>query len=521
MQKIARLSESVINQIAAGEVVENPASIIKELIENSLDAGSTQIRVTIRGGGQILIIVEDDGCGMSQEDAILSLERHATSKIRKAEDLCTLATMGFRGEAIAAIASVSQFEIKTSDGTGTHIKVNGGQVEEIAPCARNQGTTITVRSLFYNVPARKKFQKSMSANTAQVTKVIEILSAANPEVSFTYTSQDEKIYHFPKQTRKERIEAIFGKFDHVGESEDFWGLFSAPHLAKSQRRGQLLFVNRRPVFSPLISKAVQMGYGTRLNENMHPPFILFLEIDPSLVDVNVHPQKKEVRFAEESILYSKVEKFVGDLFQREPVFSSPIVFEEVPFLLQDVPLSFPQYEPSVLKLEIPPRPLFVFGKYLLMEKEGLFLVDLHGAFARVFFEDIKEKRIEKQNLLWPLEVVEKEEVLEDLQKMGFECRLIGEKTIAIDSIPSSMEASDFPIFYEAWKDGKRLETASTRFARTGTRKYSLDDAIALWNRLQKCKDSFYDPLGKRIWNKIEQGDLESWLLKESTSSKKQ
>lgn len=516
-QKIVRLSESVINQIAAGEVVENPASIIKELVENSLDAGATQIGITIRGGGQILIEVEDNGCGMSPEDAVLSLERHATSKIRTAEDLSTLETMGFRGEAVAAIASVSHFEIKTSDGiVGTHIKSKGGHIEEIIPCARNCGTTVSVRSLFFNVPARKKFQKSISANTAQVTKIVEIIACANPEVAFTYTSQDERIYHFPKQTRKERIEAIFGGFEHEGSTSDCWGLFSAPMEAKSQRRGQLLFINKRPVFSPLIAKAVQMGYGTRLNENMYPPFALFLEIDPALVDVNVHPQKKEVRFANESALFSKVEAFVGSLFAM-PSFSAPLVFEEVPFrFAEEVPF-FPAFNQTNLALEIPPRPLFVHGKYLLMEKDGLFLVDLHGARSRVCFEEMKEGKGETQQLLWPLEITESDpEVLNALEKMGFDCRFIGEKKMAIDAIPSSMDPSEFPVFFEAWKDGRRLDRAACRF---GTNKrYTMEEGSLLWRRLQICKDRIYDPLGKKIWAKIEQGDLESWI--ESGNSKK-
>lgn len=520
--KIVRLSESVINQIAAGEVVENPASIIKELVENSLDAGASHIGVTIRGGGQILIEVEDNGCGMSPEDAVLSLERHATSKIRTAEDLSTLSTMGFRGEAVAAIASVSHFELKTSEGIiGTCVKAKGGQIEEIIPCARNQGTTVTVRSLFFNVPARKKFQKSISANTAQVTKIVEIIACANPEVAFTYDAQDERVYNFPKQTRKERIEAIFGAFEHEGSTFGCWGLFSAPLQAKSQRRGQLLFINRRPVFSPLIAKAVQKGYGTRLNENVYPPFALFLEVDPAIVDVNVHPQKKEVRFANESALFSKIETFVGGLFQGEsPSFSTPLIFEQTPFLLREAPpFSFPEIKQATLGLEIPPRPLFVLGKYLLMEKEGLFLVDLHGARARVCFEDMKEGKAESQNLLWPLEVTESDpEVLDALQKMGFDCRWIGDKKMLIDALPSSMESSEFPLFFEAWKDGRRLDRASVQFCRGRVQRYSMEEALLLWRRLQTCKDRVYDPLGKKIWKKIEQGDLE-WLL-DSISSKK-
>lgn len=517
-QKIVRLSESVINQIAAGEVVENPASIIKELIENSLDAGSKHISILIRGGGQLLIEIIDDGCGMSPEDAALSIERHATSKIQTAEDLSSLSTMGFRGEALAAIASVSHFELKTSDGkAGTEIRVKGGRVESVQPCARNQGTTVAIRSLFYNVPARKKFQKSIAANTAQVTKIVEIMSAANPDVSFSYTSQEERIYHLTKQSKKERIESLFGPFQHQEESSRFWGLFSAPEMAKSHRKGQLLFVNRRPVFSPLIAKAVQSGYGTRLPEHMYPSFVLFLEIDPGLVDVNVHPQKKEVRFAEESALFSEVESFVSKMFtiKQDSVFRflEPMGFTPPPVFSFEEEFRAPSSHQTVLPLEMPARPLFILGRYLLMEMDGLFLVDLHGVRARICFEEMKEGVGESQSLLWPVEIEEDDpEILPSLQKLGIECRWIGEKKIAIDSLPSSMDPSEFPLFFSAWKkEGKRLDAASVRFSSRG---YSLDEAIHLWRRLQKCQDRVYDPLGRKIWKKLEQGHLETCLLKE-------
>lgn len=513
--KIIRLPESVINQIAAGEVVENPASIIKELVENCIDAGASQIVIRIRGGGQLLIEVEDNGCGMSSEDAVLSLERHATSKIRTAEDLSTLTTMGFRGEAVAAIASVSLMEIKTSDGNeATWIKTKGGVIEEMTPCARNQGTTVTVRSLFFNVPARKKFQKSISANTAQVTRVVETIACAHPEIAFSYFSQDERILHLPKQEKRERIEAIFGSFEHMSERSDCWGLFKSPSHAKSTRRDQLLFINKRPIFSPLIAKAVKAAYGTRLDENMYPPFVLFLEVDPSLVDVNVHPQKREVRFAQESVLFSKVETLVTDLFYDKPFFSKEIVFEETPFLLGEAPaFSYPAIQ-QTLDLEIPYRPLYVLGQYLLLEKEGLYLVDLQSARTRIFFEEVSSGKPEMQTLLWPIEIQESDpEVLESLQKMGIECRWIGEKKMLIETIPSAMDEADFPMFLQSWKEGKKLETI--RF--NSGKKYTLEEASHIWQRLEK---RLYDPSGKKIWTKVEQGNLEC-LLKESIGSKKQ
>lgn len=516
--KIVRLSESVINQIAAGEVVENPASIIKELLENSIDAGANHLEIRIRGGGQVSIEVEDNGCGMSREDVILCLERHATSKIRTASDLSSLKTMGFRGEAMAAIASVSYMEIKTSDGIeGTWIKTKRGEVENIAPCARNKGTTVIVKSLFFNVPARKKFQKSAASNTAQVTRVVETIALANPDIAISYYIQDNRTLHLQRHSRKERIEAIFGNFEHEANSGNCWGVFRSPQYAKATRRDQMVFVNKRPLFSPLISKAVKAGYGTRLAEKMHPPFVLFLEMDPAIVDVNVHPQKKEVRFANDSELFAKVEKTVREMFVEKTVFSTPIFFEETPFMLAEPRPFFEPVFQQMLNLEIPIRPIHILGKYFLMENGSFILVDLHGARFRIFFEELREGSPQKQNLLFPIEVIESDpEILESLQKLGFDCRWIGEKKIIVEAIPSSMEASEFQPFFDAWKNGQKLDVACRL---NGAKKYTMDEAIHIWNRLQKCGDRLYDPNGKKIWGKIEEKDLE-WILRESSGCKK-
>ena len=250
-QKIIQLTESVINQIAAGEVIENPASIVKELIENSLDAKASQITISIRGGGRDLIQVEDDGCGMSPVDAKLCFQRHATSKIRKAEDLFALKSMGFRGEALAAISSISHFELKTSDGNeGAWIRGKGGEIEQIEPCARNLGSTISIRSLFFNVPARKKFQKSAPSTLAGITKLIQTISVAHPEIAFSYFSERQKIFTLKPQTKQERIEAVFGPFAFEIDKDFLWGVFSSPEEAKGRRQGQFVFINDRPVFSP-------------------------------------------------------------------------------------------------------------------------------------------------------------------------------------------------------------------------------------------------------------------------------
>lgn len=316
VQKILKLPETVINQISAGEVVENPASIVKELVENSLDAGANAIHVEIVGGGQELIRVEDDGCGMSSEDALLSLERHATSKLKSIDDLQTLGTMGFRGEALAAISSVSQFELMTSDGTGTKVVCEGGRIVKAEPCARNRGTTIEIRSLFFNTPARKKFQKSASACAAAVTKTMETIVLAHPEIAFTLKVHGKTTIKTRPASWKERIGEIVGILEHEvkfeGNGVAIAGLIGAPAKAMINRSGQYLYINRRPIFSPLISRAVKDGFGTRIAEHEFPPFVLFLEIPADEVDVNVHPQKKEARFRDEG-------KMLGPFYRRSPL----------------------------------------------------------------------------------------------------------------------------------------------------------------------------------------------------------
>lgn len=519
-QKIIRLSEGVINKIAAGEVIENPASIVKEMVENSLDAGARRIAVSIMGGGQKLIEVEDDGCGMSEVDARLCFERHATSKIREAEDLHSLVTMGFRGEALAAIAAVSQFELKTSEKeVGVCVKGEGGRILSVSPCARNRGTTFSVRSLFFNTPARKKFQKSPATDTAQVTKTLEMIALAHPEVEFILTVQCKAALHFPVQTQEKRIAAVAGPFAHSLAGERLSGALSSPGEARPQRRGQFLFVNKRPIFSPLVAKAVQMGYGTRLPANHYPPFVLFLRVDPAVVDVNVHPQKKEVRFSEESSLFREVEQAVASVFETPsfPQALAPFSFDPPPIfsLAEEAPSHSIAFADMTLPLEIEARMIAALDHYAIVEKGGLFLVDLAKAHARILVEDLGEGSKERQTLMWPLEVESEapEEEALALQKLGIECRALGEKLLAVDALPSSLEPALFPQFFAAWQSGKRVDTAVMNYCRGLKKRYSLEEAHLLWRRLQKCRDRVYDPLGRQIAVEIQRDDLEKIMEK--------
>jgi DNA mismatch repair protein MutL len=522
MAKILRLPEPVANQIAAGEVVENPGSIVKELIENSLDAGAKHIAVEIVSGGQQLIRVDDDGCGMEADDALLCLERHATSKIRNVEDLQSLHTMGFRGEAMAAISSVSHFELRTAAaGTATRVWAEGGCVKGVEPCARNRGTSVEVRSLFYNTPARKKFQKSPGSNAAQVSRMVEEIALAHPEVAFSLKMQGKLAFEAAGRSWKERIEEILGEHEHEIQSKkgDFslWGLVAAPAKAMGNRMGQHLFINRRPIFSPLISKAVKEAFGTRIGEHAYPPFVLFLEISPESVDVNVHPQKKEVRFRDDGAIFRFVQEAVQRAFSAPVSFSEPLAFTPPPaFSLAEKwePVSFATTEQAPeLELSFSDRPLAVFGHFLLLQKDTWVLVDLAAAHARILFESLKTGQKDSQALIWPLEIslMQGEEELADaLNEWGIECRLL-KRTLVVDALPSYLEAAHFPQFLDSWREKKKLDQMVSHFCRQVKKSYSLQEADLLWRRLQICSDRLYDPLGRRIWTAVKEENLEHML----------
>lgn len=511
--KILKLPEPVINQIAAGEVVENPASIVKELIENSLDAGASRIDVEM---GDIIRII-DDGCGMDREDALLSLERHATSKIRSVDDLQELSTMGFRGEALAAIASVSHLEIKTSDGKATRVLSEGGKIITVEPCARNRGTTIEVRSLFYNVPARKKFQKSKSASLAAVSRTVETLAIAHPEIAF---SLNGKLY--APASLKERIKEILGEHEHEVSGKGIYGFVASPAKAMAMRTGQYLYINQRPIFSPLIAKAVKAAFGTRISEHSYPRFVLFLEIDPSAVDVNVHPQKREVRFRDESAVFRLVQRAVEEVFAPVLNFSEPISFDPpVPTSFTEQIFSMPfKIEEKELDWIIQEKPLAIIGKFMLLQKDHLILVDLRSAHARVLFEAFAFDKT-SQALLFPLELPispDEEERAVQLETLGIECRIL-KKTLVIDALPPFLEPADFPQFYAEWKGGKKIDEIATRFCRSLRKNFTIEQGLALWREVQKCKDQTYDPIGNPIFKTLSEEDLSRWMAGPPKSAK--
>jgi DNA mismatch repair protein MutL len=371
MNRIRMLPEHVANQIAAGEVVERPASVVKELVENALDAGAARITVEIQAGGRSLIRVTDDGTGMGRDDALLCLERHATSKIQRAEDLSAIATMGFRGEALPSIASVSRFTLTTRERDGdapeaTQIVINGGKILEVKAAGAAPGTSVVVRQIFFNLPARRKFLRTEETESAHVQHYLTLAALASPEVAFTFSKDGRVVWQLPAVNTgteiaarlaalRERIRAIEGgeqkllavnfavELAEPADTDEMremsgaepaaqrstfrvWGFIGSPGVSRGTREDQHLFVNRRPVENRGLNFALLEGYHTALMKGRYPVCCLFLEINPAAVDVNIHPSKREVKFHQERQVRQLVTQAVRETLlkfhsgeKREPV----------------------------------------------------------------------------------------------------------------------------------------------------------------------------------------------------------
>ncbi len=314
-QRIELLPEHVANQIAAGEVVQRPASVVKELLENALDAGATDIQLIIREGGKTLIQVVDNGTGMDRTDAELSIVRHATSKIRKAEDLFQIHTMGFRGEALASIAAIAHLELQTRNGQdalGTHLKMAGGTLESISETVVPQGTSIQVKNLFFNIPARRNFLKSAKIEYRHVLEEFQRIALAHPEISFKLFHNDSELFNIPESNLRRRIGHLFGSRmnDRLVPVEEETqvvkvdGFICKPEFAKKSRGMQFFFVNNRYIKSPYLHHAVMNAYEGLLRPDTVPGYFIFLQVPADSIDINIHPTKTEIKFENEHSLYA-------------------------------------------------------------------------------------------------------------------------------------------------------------------------------------------------------------------------
>lgn len=360
------LPDSVANQIAAGEVVQRPASAVKELLENSIDAKATEISLVVKNAGKTLLQVIDNGIGMTETDARLSLERHATSKITKVEDLFALTTMGFRGEAVPSIAAVSQLEVKTKPNSkelGSHLILEGSTVISQEPCQCKVGTNISVKNLFFNIPARRNFLKSNPVETKHIIEEFLRVALIHPEVVMKMTNDQSEVYHLPKGSFRQRIVSIYGeKYNQrlvpVKEDTDIVkisGFVGKPEFARRTRGEQYFFVNNRFIRSPYLNHAIQNAFEELLPKDQFPSYYLRMDIDPSKIDINIHPTKTEIKFEEErsiyAILRTSVKQALGKFniapsldFERENSFDVPMLKKGEAIRMPNIEIN-PEFNP--------------------------------------------------------------------------------------------------------------------------------------------------------------------------------
>ncbi len=319
--KIQLLPDNIANQIAAGEVIQRPSSAVKELLENAVDAGATDIKLVVADAGKSLVQVIDNGSGMSETDARMSFERHATSKINNIDDLFRIRTMGFRGEALASIAAVAQVELKTrrqEDEAGTYIEIENSMVKKQEPAAFAQGTSIAMKNVFFNVPARRNFLKSNPVEMRHIVDEFTRVAMAFPEISFSLSANGQEMFHLDKGTLKQRIVHLLGttytaKLVTVQEKTDYlniYGFTGKPETAKKTRGDQYFFVNNRFIRSAYLNHAVMSAYQAMIPSDSFPMYVLFIDLDPAQIDINVHPTKQEIKFEDEKIIYAFVQSAV-------------------------------------------------------------------------------------------------------------------------------------------------------------------------------------------------------------------
>jgi DNA mismatch repair protein MutL len=498
--RIHRLSPELANQIAAGEVVERPASIVKELVENAIDAGASRLSIHIELGGKKQVRVDDDGEGMEPEDARLAIERHATSKIRRADDLAAIATMGFRGEALPSIASVSHFVMRTrarGQQSGTEIRVNGGTVASVIEIGAPEGTRIEVNDVFYNLPARRKFLKADGAESAQVSRVVTQLALAHPGVGFTLTSGARTVLQCPPAvSMRDRLFQLYGeRSDLLEVGKEAGGIRLTGYIAALAEQGptrgpQNIFVNRRIVKDRTIAHAIINAYAVASIKERSPEVHLFIEMSPEAVDVNVHPTKAEVRFREQSLVHEVVRRGLMDalgaggvpqLQLRPEVASAPqpstislpgVVSSGVypnrwmpdPVRVkadtaygEPQPLEPPR-TPSNLSEPVDIKPMIPLGQFrdtfiIAMDDEGIAIIDQHVAHERVLFERVMQRltagTLESQRLLIPMildvSVAEHDTLVAragELGQFGFEIESFGDASLNVTAVPALLDAED-------------------------------------------------------------------------------
>lgn len=473
--KIHILSDVLMKRIAAGEVIERPASVVKELLENAIDAGASEIALHFQNAGLNSIMVVDNGEGMTDNDARLCCERHATSKLKTSEDLHAISTLGFRGEALASISSVSRMVITTrteTDEMGTEIHIQDGEIFQENKTACNRGTSIQVKDLFYNIPARRKFLKSPVTELKHLMSTMRRIALSHPQIQFQVTINGEKAASFKQESSYERIQDVLTldrtvdlvEFEQGGSDFQINGYISRPGHGAKTRNEQFLYLNDRYIVNRSLSHAILSAYGTRLARDEYPVYIIFITMNPEHFDVNVHPTKIEVRFVNERFLYNVLHRSIKDALNLPSVIpelklvhgrpgNSSLHSSSIPENFGQMILEAPKaeysaqrnmYAPSTSEI---PHLWQIHNKYILSQiKSGLTIIDQHVAHERILYEralkSMRKKEAESQALLFPQTVELSFEdfqtlmnILPYLEKIGFHIKEFGKNTVFIDAVP--------------------------------------------------------------------------------------
>ena len=576
MSKIKILPEILSNKIAAGEVVERPSSVVKELVENALDANSTRIIIEVEKGGRSLIRVSDNGSGMNRDDALLAPERYATSKIYKDEDLFAINTLGFRGEALPSIAAVAKFCLVTRDRTsqaGTEVLVEGGIIKKVSQVGAPLGTMVTVRQLFFNMPARRKFLKTVDTEMGHIADSVSSMALGRPDVQFRLIHNGKVIKNWPATSDPaDRVADVLGKdiknnlnkIEFTSDFLAFQGWISSPRITRSTSRGIYLYVNQRVVRNRVIQHALFQGYGSRLMKGQFPVAVLFINIPFDRVDVNVHPTKHEVKFAEQKKIHDAVTGVVAERLglADQPQWSAPGVQKsrsstEQPGISEPAvdfgisekeiqsryPVSSIQYPVSSIQTELWTRKGFgdlkVIGQfhdtYILCESaDGLVLIDQHAAHERIIFEQLKNRspasKKSAQKLLIP-ETVDLgyreakilERLIPDLNELGLEIEPFGGNTFVVKSVPALLENKEVkPLVIEIVEKMAQigftpgLEKAMDQClilmachgAIRANQKLSDEEIKGLLDQLDKCDQPSHCPHGRPIYIRWSVRELE-------------
>ena len=551
--KIHILPELMMKRIAAGEVVERPASVVKELIENSIDAGSGTITLSIKGSGMDQIQVIDDGEGMTEEDALICFERHATSKVSHPEDLEAIRTMGFRGEALASICSVSRMTVTTSTGSeeGTQVITEGGSIREVLKTAAQKGTTVTVKDLFASVPARRKFLKSPTTELRHIIAVFRRIALSHPEIDFALYIEDEKTMDLRKGTAEARIKDLLSEKKVSGlinvEKEtpgiSIHGYISRPGERPGSRGDQFFFLNRRYIVSRSLVHGVLSAYGPRLSKDEHPVYVIFLEMDPGQVDVNVHPTKIEVRFLDEKFVHDSLHRAVQEALRKpvaSPEFHLMAGRRKAKSFSRHRPASIEEYGQLTLEAQRPevndkliayhrisekesPSVWQIHNRYILSQiKSGLTIIDQHVAHERILYERAMEAKKGSvglsQQILFPqtVELTPDDfliltEILPYLERIGFGLKEFGKNTVVIEAVPVEVKTGSerelLQEIIEEYKEGRgetvdTLDAVAKAFACKSAIKsgehLTLQEMAFLIDQLFATKEPYFCPHGRPI-----------------------